>query len=53
MKRTQFNIKLPQSHVNRIKKLCQKYKLTQSELIMRLVDEKFGLIFESKENDDE
>jgi len=37
MKRIQFNIKLPQSHINRINVL--RGELTQSELIMRLVDE--------------
>ena len=36
--RSQFNIRLPESHINRLRRIAEDTGLSQSEVIMRLID---------------
>lgn len=42
MKRKQLNIRLPQSHINRLEEFRKDDGLSQSEIIMRLIDEEWS-----------
>ena len=37
--RSQFNIRLPESHIDRLRQMAEAAGLSQSEVIMRLIDE--------------
>lgn len=41
MKRKQFNLRIPQSHINRINEMRLEDTLSQAEFVMRLVDEEW------------